>query len=210
MAQVRAVISRERILDAAAEAFDRAGYIATSVAEISASIGKEKGFIAHHFRTKSALALALVEELEQKRPSLVKAARDRADSGLGAVIVVSTELARMFRDDVRVRAAVRLHREAGVIDADLPYPYQEWISLVDTLLAVSDNGGELLPGVDLTGAARLIVGGFLGIEQIVNDTGQRADMLEWTRGMWTALLPGLVPADSLDRFLALTIEVPEG
>src|SRR5258708_38566554 len=53
---------RGRILDAAFELFQRQGYNATSVHEIAAEARVTGGALHHHFPSKKALGLAVIEE----------------------------------------------------------------------------------------------------------------------------------------------------
>jgi len=59
--QERSLKTRADILVAASECFARNGYDATGVAEICAAAGVSKGAFYHHFKTKQALFLALLE-----------------------------------------------------------------------------------------------------------------------------------------------------
>jgi AcrR family transcriptional regulator len=58
--------TRERLLEAAREAFGSKGYEATSVAEILAAAGVAKGALYHHFATKEELFDAVLDRLVEE------------------------------------------------------------------------------------------------------------------------------------------------
>ena len=61
MTQQRAEETRGRILDAAVRKFSMAGYAAASVDEICAEAGVSKGAFYHHYPSKQAIFLALMQ-----------------------------------------------------------------------------------------------------------------------------------------------------
>ena len=60
--QARGDETRERILAAATDCFTRAGYDATGVAEICQRAGVSKGAFYHHFSSKQAVFVTLVDQ----------------------------------------------------------------------------------------------------------------------------------------------------
>lgn len=60
--QQRADETRERILRVSLDLFTRQGYDATGVAEICAAAGVSKGAFYHHFQSKQAAFVALLEQ----------------------------------------------------------------------------------------------------------------------------------------------------
>src|SRR4051794_35585125 len=53
---------RNRVLDAAAELFQAHGYHATAMGDVGRAAGVTGGALHHHFATKKALGLAVIEE----------------------------------------------------------------------------------------------------------------------------------------------------
>lgn len=73
--QSRSDETRARILAAAVECFTRHGYDATSVAEICEHAGVSKGAFYHHFPSKQAAFLALMEQWLQGMDAPLRATR---------------------------------------------------------------------------------------------------------------------------------------
>jgi AcrR family transcriptional regulator len=73
--QQRGDETRARILAAAVDCFTRAGYDATGVAEICDRAGVSKGAFYHHFASKQAAFLALLDQWLHRLDASMQAAR---------------------------------------------------------------------------------------------------------------------------------------
>ena len=93
--------TRGRILAAAAESFARQGYDVTSVDAICRLAGVSKGAFYHHFATKQALFLALLndwlEGLDEQIQSILFTAPDIAE-GLVRLSVGLEDIADLLAD----------------------------------------------------------------------------------------------------------------
>ncbi|MEM7468393.1 MAG: TetR/AcrR family transcriptional regulator, partial [Pseudomonadota bacterium] len=65
--ELKAEITREKILEAAADEIYRVGFRAASLSEILNKLGISKGALYHHFPDKLALGYAVIEECFGKR-----------------------------------------------------------------------------------------------------------------------------------------------
>ena len=65
--QQRSIETRRRIMSAAVALFAAQGYNASGVAEICRAAGASKGAFYHHFSSKQALFVAVLEELHALR-----------------------------------------------------------------------------------------------------------------------------------------------
>jgi AcrR family transcriptional regulator len=75
--QKRSEETRSRILEAATELFSRRGYNKSSVDDICTQAGISKGAFYHHFESKQALFLALLDSWLQTIDSAIQASRER-------------------------------------------------------------------------------------------------------------------------------------
>jgi len=185
--QARAVQTRQEILRAAAEVFDRKGYAAATMADILAVAGMTKGAVYFHFASKEELALAVVSEQSPWLESL-----DLSAPGFQPVIDLTTAYARALLDDPFIRAAVRLVIEHGAFENPNTEAWQASILLIRSLVVQAEEAGDLLPGLDATVVAETITSSFTGIQLTSQVLADRADLLDRIRAWWTLLLPGLV------------------
>jgi len=182
--QPRSDETHARILAAAAECFTRAGYDATGVAEVCARAGVSKGAFYHHFPSKQAVFLALVEQWLQGVDAPVRAARTAGETveqqlaGLAQIVAPVFALAQgqipMFLEFWRQAA-----KEPEVWQATIE-PYHRFRAAFAALVSEGIADGSLRPG-DPDLAALVIVS--LGVGLVVQgaldpageDWGQAAE-----------------------------------
>ncbi|RKT17290.1 TetR family transcriptional regulator [Streptomyces sp. 1114.5] len=198
--QERAGRTRQAVLLAAAETFARVGFEAASLVDISRRAGVSKGALYFHFVSKQALADGVRRAAGREIGSAALRALRADGPALQGLIDLSHELARMLREDVVVRAGVRLGRR-GPSREDTPGappgPDATWRSLtavVQRLLDRAAEAGELHPGVDRRAAAELLTSVAAGQVLLAGEEGDRPRP-EAVRRVWTAALPALVAAD---------------
>jgi AcrR family transcriptional regulator len=191
----RATRTREAIIDAAAEVFDRNGYPGAGLAEILRTAGVTKGALYFHFASKEQLARAIIDQQFASGPAVDTA--PPAGTAVQALIDLTYTFARQLVEQVRVRAAIRLVIEHASFTAPLPDPYLEWIRMVRGLLERARDAGELRPDVDPGALAQLVVGAFTGVQLTSEVLAGRRDLPERLADLWQALLPGIVPAERL-------------
>ncbi|TPK03994.1 MULTISPECIES: TetR/AcrR family transcriptional regulator [unclassified Mesorhizobium] len=113
---------RNRVLDAAQESFQVRGYHASSLGDLMAAAGVSGGALHHHFPTKKALALAVIEErvaaaVEETWMAPLRAAAS-AREGVGAAFeAVAAELEQ--QGFVRGCPLNNLAHELSLVDAEL-------------------------------------------------------------------------------------------
>lgn len=193
--QDRAERTRNAILDAAAEVFDKRGFNGASLSDILAKAGVTKGALYFHFSSKEELARAIIEEQwAWDLPPL--------DDGrsIQTLIDLTHAFAHHLQSDVRVRASNRLVSEAN-FSAPAPEVYQRWLAIVHEILVSAHARGDLKKEWDPEKVALWIGGAFLGIQTMSEVLTGRVDIHDRVTELWEISLPGLVPPRRLARFI---------
>ncbi|GAB2734518.1 ScbR family autoregulator-binding transcription factor [Streptomyces bullii] len=186
--QERAIRTRRTILEAAAAVFDERGYTSATIGEILQRAGVTKGALYFHFGSKEELALGVFEEqLAISLPPQASKLQELVDSGL--------VLARRLREEPLVRASVGLALDQGALGLDRTPAFRMWIDQTARTLAEAKARGELLPHVEETETAELLVASFSGVQLLSQLRCQREDLERRVVVLFDHLLPGIaVPA----------------
>jgi|SRR5579872_356343 len=189
----RAESTRESILEAAAEAFDRRGYLGANLNDTVGELGLTKGALYYFFPSKKHLVREIVERHRAGWDPLTAEVVERHDNLLDALIDVSYRLAEAFRNDVFARAATRLSAEQNLVDADLPEPIVGWADDLTRLLEEASERGEVRPGVDPAGTAQMVVSFLYGAQAVSDRLTGREDLAGRVGTFWEAVEPSLRP-----------------
>lgn len=96
---------RDAILKAAKELFAQRGFQATTTYEVARRAGVAEGTIFHHFTSKRAIFMHLLEEMGQLYVSETRARMDKASTGLDAIeelIRFHFEFSRKNSNDIKM------------------------------------------------------------------------------------------------------------
>ncbi|WP_369196953.1 ScbR family autoregulator-binding transcription factor [Streptomyces djakartensis] len=186
--QERAIRTRRTILEAAAAVFDERGYTSATIGEILDRAGVTKGALYFHFGSKEELAAGVfAEQLALTLPPQASKLQELVDSGL--------VLARRLKSEPLVRASVGLALDQGAVDLDRSPAFQMWIDQNAQTLGEAKERGELLPHVDVTATAELLVGSFSGVQLLSQLRCQRQDLEQRVVVLFEHFLPSIaVPA----------------
>ncbi len=184
---------------AAAAEFDEVGYAGASLSSIAARLGRTKGAMSYHFSSKASLAREVVVTQYRQWEVVLERLRDDGHSGLDATVMLSFIVAGRFRDDVLVRAGIRLQHDAGLHDGDLPTPFLGWMRIVGTLLTESEPPVALPPGLDAQSAAEVLVEAFTGLQQVAHRLSRARDIDARVEHYWLLVLPAFGVEDAQHR-----------
>jgi len=167
MAQQRSEDTRNQIISTAVEVFCRCGYDAAGVAEICSRAGVSKGAFYHHFPSKKALFLAILqswlgkvdqrlEELRQPDMSVSQALPQMAKA-IGSVFSDASGQLPMFLEFM-----LQASRDKNVWDATIA-PYTVFQSRFSELLEQGKTEGSLREDLDTQASAWVIIAFGVGL-----------------------------------------------
>lgn len=187
--QDRAYATREAILHAAAEEFDRLGYDRTSLTSVLARAGLTKGAFYFHFPSKEAVASALIERQTEFWAQVRESWQARGVDPLSALYGMFAESADRMAADVVLRAGVRLNADREIGYPGVPNTHVMWEKLIASYVAEAGERGDLRPGVDPDAVARTLCGAALGARLISSATTACADFPSRIREVLGYVLP---------------------
>ncbi len=190
--QQRAIETRRKLLEGAAEVFDERGYSAASINEIQERSGITKGAMYFHFKSKEEIAKGVMTA-QTEVPLEV---RSRAASPMQQVIDLTHELAHRLRTDVLFRASIRLTVEQGTFQTNESDMYDWWLRIFTRELARAQGAGELREELAPEDVAASIVGSFTGIQTLSNVTCARRDLHQRLANWWQQILPGITTPEA--------------
>ena len=205
MKQARAAARRDQILHAAAAEFDEVGYAAASLSSIAARLGRTKGAMSYHFSSKASLAQEVAANQYEQWGQVLERVRADGYDGIEALVLLAFVVAARFRDDVVVRAGIRLQQDAGLHGVDLPTPFVGWNDLTKRLL---DSAPDLRlpPGLDTEEVAEVMVEAFAGLEQVSYRLAHATDIQDRVRRYWLLLLSAFHVSDAENLVARLSME----
>ncbi|MGB3896427.1 TetR/AcrR family transcriptional regulator [Mycolicibacter sinensis] len=195
----RADATRQQIIRAAAHQFAQRPYHDVGLDDILADAELTKGAMYFHFRSKHALALAVIDEQLARAGAAIQALVDRKLSGLETLIDVGYLMA--IEDICRDTARAVLHllpvvgRAEGLQTTVLNNAVQALSVVAERAIAEGD-----VVDSDPQDVARVLLTLYLGLRQAGN-LDEPEQFLRQIEQAMTVVLPGMVPADRLDYFL---------
>jgi TetR/AcrR family transcriptional regulator, transcriptional repressor for nem operon len=175
----KGALTRQRILERAAPVFNQRGYAGTSLNELVAATGLEKGGIYNHFASKDELALAAFDHaVEYVSDRNVSA--QQGHSGLDRLVALIEAFA-IWVDDTTLPGGCPLMNTA--IDADDTHPelarrakdaMESWHRLIGAIVGDAKRRGEIGAGVEPSTLASVVTGGLEGALMLTRITGDPA------------------------------------
>jgi TetR/AcrR family transcriptional regulator, transcriptional repressor for nem operon len=193
----RADNTRQRLIAAASRQFAHRPYSMVSLDDVLAEAELTKGAMYFHFRSKQALALAIIDDLTEMSRAAVTELLARRMSGLETLIELVHLLAVQGTRDEVARAGVRL---LETLDSTTTRPsalWQTWIEFVTTLIRKAVADGDVVDYHDPEDIAKVLVALWAGIRRI-SDIDQPEQHLDNLQKAWILALPSFINPDRID------------
>ncbi len=193
----RADTTRRQILRAASHQFAHKAYGLVSLDDILAEAEVTKGAMYFHFRSKHALAVAIIEH----RAAVARHAADelvaRKLSGLETLIDFSYLMAVDDIGDVSTRAGLNLLESIGRTDGLQASVLGEWVTTFAEIGRRAVGEGDIVEERDPEDIARLLVSMYMGLRQTSN-LADPERLLHDLEQAWSLALPGFANPDRLE------------
>jgi AcrR family transcriptional regulator len=192
----RADTTRQQILRAASHQFARKSYSLVSLDDILADAEVTKGAMYFHFRSKHALAAAIIELRFALASASVDALLARKLSGLETLIDIMYLVAVEDIGDEVARAGLNLLESIGRTDDLQTNVLGQWVDAFAAIARKAIRDGDIIEGRDPQGIAKLLVSMYLGLRQTSN-LAEPEQFLHDLEKLWVLALPGFVEADRI-------------
>lgn len=161
--------TRARLLGAAFAEIYRCGFQAAGLAEILRDTGLTKGALYHHFPSKHALGLAVIDEVIQGRlTESVFRPLEEAHKPVSVLLHILEERARAV-DDETISCGCPLNnliQEMSPVDADfrahLVALLTRWQTVLEAALTRAQSQGDVRPDVSCADAALFVLAAWEG------------------------------------------------
>ena len=188
--------TRQQILQAAARQFAVKPYGLVNLDDILSNAAVTKGAMYHHFRSKYALASALVERWLESNLRIIDETVALRRSGMETLVDITfrTEL-----DDIGehvTRAGLNLLESVGRTDGLRGRALDASCTALTPLARRAVDEGDAAENVSPENVARLLVLLYLGVRQ-ANDLDDAAAFLADLDQAWALMLPGVAATERL-------------
>jgi AcrR family transcriptional regulator len=191
--------AREQIIRAAAHQFAHRSYSLVSLDDILREAELTKGAMYFHFRSKHALALALIDTQSEIMRNTINQLLANKLSGLETLVDICFNLAIQDVTEDLAKSSLHLLEAIGRTDDIQTRRLSEWVAAFTEITRRAAEEGDLADTTDPADVSRLLVAMYAGTRQ-VSDLENRAEYLRHLERAWLLVLPGFVRTDRLDYF----------
>lgn len=195
----RADATRRQILRAASHQFARRAYHEVGLDDILAEAELTKGAMYFHFKSKHALAVAIIEKQTAAGAGAVQEVLKRGLSGLETLIDFSYLIAVGDIKTDAVRAGLNLIESVGRTQGLQEKLVDDWVKSLATVVAQAIAEGDVDQRCDPEDVGRLLVSLHMGLRQTSSLDEPERFLLDLEK-CWTFILTGVLQPDRFEYF----------
>jgi TetR/AcrR family transcriptional regulator, transcriptional repressor for nem operon len=195
----RSDTTRDQIVRAAAHQFAQRPYYAVGLDDILADAQLTKGAMYFHFRSKHALALAIVDEQIERYTQAVQSLVARKLSGLETLIDLSYLVAVGDITQDLTRAGFNLLESVGRTEKLQARQLGAWIQLMGEIAERGIAEGDIIEQSDPEDVGRLFVSIYVGMRQ-ASSLDEPVQLLSDFGKAVSTVLRGIVQPERIDYF----------
>lgn len=195
----RADSTRQQILRAAAHQFARRAYHDVGLDDILAEAELTKGAMYFHFRSRHALAVAIIEQHTSMGRVAVEDLLSRQLSGLETLIDFCYLIAVQDISKDVARAALHLIESVGRTEGLQASLVGGWVDALASVAERAISEGDVAQRWEPRDIGRLIVSMYLGLRQTSDLDDPRSFLLDLERN-WVLILAAVLQPDRADYF----------
>lgn len=195
----RADATRQQILRAASHQFARRPYHDVGLDDILAEAELTKGAMYFHFKSKHALAVAIIDSQTEAGAVAVQELMTRGLSGLETLIDFSYLIAIKDIKTDAVRSGLNLMESVGLSDGLQAKLFDQWIKALGRVAEQAKAEGDINDECDPQDIGRLMVSLHMGLRK-TNDLDDPERFLRDLEKCWSLLLTGILQADRTEYF----------
>ncbi len=195
----RADATRRQILRAASHQFARRPYHDVGLDDILAEAELTKGAMYFHFKSKHALAVAIIDKQTTAGASAVQDLKKRGLSGLETLIDFSYLIAVGDLKTDAVRAGLNLIESVGRTQGVQERLLGNWATALATVVEQAIAEGDIDERSDPQDVGRLLVSLHMGLRQTSTLDQPERFLLDLEK-CWTFILTGILQPDRFEYF----------
>lgn len=187
----------QQIIRAAAHEFAFKPYTLVNLDDILAGADVTKGAMYTHFRSKHALAAAVVTARAQMAEQSLAEMTSPSSSALETIIDITYAIAVSDCSEYLGRAALNLIESVGRFDGMQMKVMEVWVAGLAGSVREAIDQEDVLDTADPAAVARLLVSMYLGLRQTSN-LDEPKTLIGDLESAWLLVLPGFADPRRLD------------
>lgn len=195
----RADATRRHILRAASHQFARRAYHEVGLDDILAEAELTKGAMYFHFRSKHALAVAIIDQQTEAGTNAVQDLVTRGLSGLETLIDFSYLIAIQDIKTDHVRAGLNLIESVGRSEGLQERLLEQWVKALADVVAQAIAEGDVDERCEPMDVGRMMVSLHMGLRKTSNLDDPERFLLDLEK-CWGLLLAGILQPDRGEYF----------